>query len=39
MWIEFDDGTLLLSDAPEDIPYGEWDDRVVRFLRNRTSRA
>ena len=23
---EFDDGTLLLRDAPETIPYAEWDD-------------
>ena len=28
MRIEFDDGTLLLRDAPENVPHAEWDDRV-----------
>ena len=28
MRLEFDDGTLLLHDAPEAIPVAEWDDRV-----------
>ncbi|WP_302081110.1 DEAD/DEAH box helicase family protein [Salinibaculum rarum] len=28
MRLVFDDGTLLLEDAPEDVPYGEWDDRI-----------
>ena len=28
MRIEFDDGTLLLRDAPDDVPFAEWDDRV-----------
>ena len=31
MRIEFDDGTLLLHDAPEDVPYAEWDDRVDEY--------
>jgi superfamily II DNA or RNA helicase len=31
MQIEFDDGTLLLPDASEDVPYAEWDDRVDEF--------
>ena len=31
MRIEFDDGTLLLRDAPEMVPYAEWDDRVDTF--------
>jgi hypothetical protein len=29
MQIEFDDGTLLLRDAPDGMPHAEWDDRVV----------
>ncbi|RLM41471.1 ATP-dependent helicase [Haloarcula sp. Atlit-47R] len=28
MRLSFDDGTLLLEDAPEAVPYAEWDDRV-----------
>ncbi|MFT4921262.1 MAG: superfamily II DNA or RNA helicase [Haloarculaceae archaeon] len=28
MRLEYDDGTLLLHDAPDTVPYGEWDDRV-----------
>ena len=28
MRMVFDDGTLLLEDAPESVPYAEWDDRV-----------
>jgi superfamily II DNA or RNA helicase len=28
MRIAFDDGTLLLEDAPDAVPYAEWDDRV-----------
>ena len=31
MKIEFDDGTLLLRDAPESVPYAEWDDRVEEY--------
>ena len=31
MRIEFDDGTLLLRDAREDIPHAEWDDRVDEY--------
>ncbi len=31
MRIEFDDGTLLLRDASDDVPYGEWDDRVGEY--------
>ena len=28
MRLSFDDGTLLVEDAPESVPYAEWDDRV-----------
>lgn len=31
MRLVFDDGTLLLEDAPEDIPFAEWDDRVDKY--------
>jgi len=31
MRIEFDDGTLLLRDAPDNVPYAEWDDRVDEY--------
>ena len=31
MRIDFDDGTLLLHDAPESVPYAEWDDRVDEY--------
>ena len=31
MRIEFDDGTLLLRDAPETVPHAEWDDRVDEY--------
>jgi superfamily II DNA or RNA helicase len=31
MRIAFDDGTLLLEDAPDSVPYAEWDDRVDEF--------
>ena len=31
MRIEFDDGTLLLRDAPDDVPHTEWDDRVDEY--------
>ena len=31
MRIEFDDGTLLLRDAPENVPHAEWDDRVDEY--------
>ena len=31
MRIVFDDGTLLLEDAPETVPYSEWDDRVDEY--------
>ena len=31
MQLEFDDGTLLLRDAPATVPYAEWDDRVDEY--------
>lgn len=31
MQLEFDDGTLLLRDAPTAVPYAEWDDRVDEY--------
>lgn len=31
MRLEFDDGTLLLENAPETVPYAEWDDRVDEY--------
>lgn len=31
MRVEFDDGTLLLRDAPDEAPYAEWDDRVGEY--------
>ena len=31
MRIAFDDGTLLLENAPDSIPYAEWDDRVDEY--------
>ncbi|MFC6752031.1 DEAD/DEAH box helicase [Halorubrum tibetense] len=31
MRIEFDEGTLLLYDAPEEVPHAEWDDRVDTY--------
>ena len=31
MRIVFDDGTLVLEDAPETVPYAEWDDRVDEY--------
>jgi len=31
MRIAFDDGTLLLEDAPDAVPYAEWDDRVDEY--------
>jgi len=31
MRIEFDEGTLVLRDAPEGIPYAEWDDRIDEY--------
>jgi len=31
MRIEFDEGTLLLHDAPEEVPHAEWDDRVDTY--------
>ena len=31
MRIAFDDGTLLLEDAPDTVPYAEWDDRVDEY--------
>ena len=31
MRISFDDGTLLLEDAPDTVPYAEWDDRVEEY--------
>jgi len=35
MRIEFDDGTLLLRDAPDNVPYAEWDDRVDEYRTKR----
>ncbi len=31
MRIAFDDGTLLLENAPDTVPYAEWDDRVDEY--------
>lgn len=31
MRIVFDDGTLLLEDAPDSLPYAEWDDRIDEY--------
>jgi len=31
MRLAFDDGTLLLEDVPETVPYAEWDDRVDEY--------
>ncbi|MGQ3331228.1 DEAD/DEAH box helicase family protein [Halorubrum sp. FL23] len=31
MRLSFDDGTLLLEDAPDTVPYAEWDDRVDEY--------
>ncbi|RQG93874.1 DEAD/DEAH box helicase family protein [Natrarchaeobius chitinivorans] len=31
MKLEFDDGTLLLRDAPNEVPHAEWDDRVDEY--------
>jgi len=31
MRLSFDDGTLLLEDAPDTVPYAEWDDRVEEY--------
>ena len=31
MRLEFDDGTLLLENAPEAVLYAEWDDRVDAY--------
>jgi len=31
MRIEFDEGTLLLHDVPEEVPHAEWDDRVDTY--------
>ncbi|WP_367175746.1 DEAD/DEAH box helicase [Haloarcula rubripromontorii] len=31
MRLVFDDGTLLLENAPESVPYAEWDDRVDEY--------
>ena len=31
MRLEFDDGTLLLENAPETVLYAEWDDRVGEY--------
>ena len=31
MRLTFDDGTLLLEDAPDSVPYAEWDDRVDEY--------
>ncbi|WP_302082656.1 DEAD/DEAH box helicase [Salinibaculum rarum] len=31
MRLEFDDGTVVLHDAPETVPYAEWDDRVDEY--------
>lgn len=31
MRLEFDDGTLLLRNTPDEMPYVEWDDRVDEY--------
>ncbi|AUX09272.1 DNA repair helicase Rad25 [Halalkaliarchaeum desulfuricum] len=31
MRLAFDDGTLLIEDAPDAVPYTEWDDRVNEY--------
>ena len=31
MRLSFDDGTLLLENAPDTVPYAEWDDRVDEY--------
>ena len=31
MRLSFDDGTLLLEDAPDTVPYAEWDERVDEY--------
>jgi superfamily II DNA or RNA helicase len=31
MRLAFDDGTLLLEDAPDSVPYADWDDRVDEY--------
>jgi len=31
MRLSFDDGTLLLEDAPENVPYAQYDDRVGEY--------
>jgi len=31
MRLEFEEGTLLLQDAPEMVPHAEWDDRVEEY--------
>jgi superfamily II DNA or RNA helicase len=31
MRLSFDDGTLLFEDAPDTVPYAEWDDRVDEY--------
>jgi len=31
MRLTFDDGTLVLEDAPDSVPYAEWDDRVDEY--------
>ena len=31
MRLEFDEGTLLLKNAPEMVPHAEWDDRVGEY--------
>ena len=31
MRLSFDDGTLLLEDAPNTVPHAEWDDRVEEY--------
>ena len=31
MRLSFDDGTLLLEDAPDTVPHVEWDDRVEEY--------
>ena len=31
MRLSFDDGTLLLEDAPGTVPYVEWDDRIDEY--------
>jgi len=39
MRLVFDEGTLLLEDAPDSIPHAEWDDRIDERLTDSNSVA